>query len=468
MIMETEKNIGTCGLGKGLLQALEEMLQPKAESDGKLMLDGQEIHSLEELRERFDLHQAMGAFLDGRMEAWLKSCYYEEESRKVQSLEKEASPAVEQKLCDILGVDYAAREELSQEQKEAFSRRREILRRHNADAEVFSHVAETATNQKELAELLDMGRPVIYLCDGVFAVPIHKSGVHYIGVDHPRMTASFTQEQYRKAGITFEGIDLPEKADTETELIAQSAARKAGYDDFEESHTPLATLVHKSIRIAKYTKGFHLDSDNSDVDGEEYHNKFAAQRAAYALANKAYDEASAFFSPSANKCIALWYAERYASRLRAGMDHLVDRLRPRCITERQKELLYRLTELTEKAEEELKELFFKELRDSADYYELYQRKYFLDRVTVEKWDSEYVFESELLNELAGLAAATYIVDASECITELQEDVDSRVDTFADAAYQCYKEYCERMEKVAEELGAGFTKDDLIQLKLIEA
>ena len=31
----------------------------------------------------------MEAFLDGSLEAWLKGCYYEEESQKMQGLEKE-------------------------------------------------------------------------------------------------------------------------------------------------------------------------------------------------------------------------------------------------------------------------------------------------------------------------------------------------------------------------------------------
>lgn len=467
--MEIGTNIGTHGMGAGLLQAMEKLVQPEGKPDGKLALDGQEIHSLAELRERFALHQIMEAFLDGSLEAWLKGCYYEEESQKMQGLEKEDTFAVEQRLCNILGVDYAAREDLSPEQKEAFSRRRELLRRHGAGTEVFSHVAETATNQVELAELLNAGCSVIYLCDGDFTVPIHKSGVHYVGVDHPRMTAPFTEEQYRRAGITFEGVDLPDTANEEAERIAQSAARKAGYDDFEENHTPLAALVHKRIKGIRVTKHFHLDAMETDVGCEEYRSKFAAQRAAHAVVNQAYDTASALFALAKSNCIAPQFAERYANQLCRGMGHLAEKLGPKCVTERQKGLLLRLTELTEKAEENLKELFFKELRDSADYYELYQRKYFLDRVTVEREEnSEWFFDSDFMNELASLATATYTVsDIYECIAELQEDVNSRADTFADTAYQRYEEYCEKLEELAEELGEGFTKDDLVRMKLIE-
>ena len=96
----------------------------------------------------------------------------------MQGLEKEDTFAVEQRLCNILGVDYAAREDLSPEQKEAFSRRRELLRRHGAGTEVFSHVAETATNQVELAELLNAGCSVIYLCDGRRGPPPHDGPLY--------------------------------------------------------------------------------------------------------------------------------------------------------------------------------------------------------------------------------------------------------------------------------------------------
>ena len=57
--MEIGTNIGTHGMGAGLLQAMEKLVQPEGKPDGKLALDGQEIHSLAELRERFALHQRL-------------------------------------------------------------------------------------------------------------------------------------------------------------------------------------------------------------------------------------------------------------------------------------------------------------------------------------------------------------------------------------------------------------------------
>ena len=457
--------LNTIDLGRGL----RALLETEAQEDVKLTMDGQEVHSLAELRERFVLSQSMDAFLDGRLEAWLENCCYEDEAQKVRSLKKEATPAVEQQLCGILRVNYEAQGELSSEQKETISRRRDLLQRHNVDTTSFAHVLETATNQAELAELLRTNCPVIYLCDGSFTVPIQKSGVHYIGIDHPRMEAPFTEEQYRRAGITFEGIDLPEESDKETTFVAKIAARKAGYDDFGESHTPLAIVVHEGIK-AKIIRHFYLSNTGLDICDKEYKSKFTAQQAARTQINKAYNEAGALFDPSGSKCIVSEFAEAYANRIHSGMDQLLERLAPRCTAKRQKELLLQLAELTEKAEKSLKELFFTELRESADYYKLYQRQYFCNRVAVEQ-EGPDVFVSDFMNGVARVFASIYTVSASdfcECMAELQEDVDSRVNAFADAVHQSYKEYCEKIEEIAEELGKDFSKEDLERFGLIEA
>lgn len=471
--MELGKNLVTqVGTNGGFFQRLTETLQLEVEPNDKLALNGKEIHSLAELREHFALRQVMDAFLDGSLEAWLKKCYYENEAEEVRGLKKENCSAVEQKLCHILSVDYAARGDLTPEQKEVFSRRCEILRRHNMTTETFAHVAETATTQMELAELLDLDCSVIYLCDGSFTVPIHKSGVHYIGIDHPRMEAPFTQEQYRRAGITFEGIDLPEKTDEKTELMARDAARKAGYDDFGETHNPLTTLLHDGIRSDRAIRFFRLKVSASDIGCEEYKSKFAAERAAKDMISQAYDEANAFFSPESRSCIAYWFAQWYAARIHAGVDSLHKKVTSLCKNKEQKERLEQIIQLTQQAEENLRKQFCQALQDSADYYRMYEKSYFLNRFTVEKIDGNAdPFDSDFMNSLARIIhdESTYMVgDIYECIQELQNDVEDRVATFADLAYGFYQEYCEKMEALAEELGEDISKDDLVRLNLMEA
>ena len=117
-----------------------------------LMIHETEICSLADLREHFDLIQVTAAFLNGDLEAWLKDCYYDREAQAVGALEHTLSPAVEGELCRVLGV---ASPEQSPEQREKWERKLAAIRQVTQDPAVLAHAAETATNQRELAELLD-------------------------------------------------------------------------------------------------------------------------------------------------------------------------------------------------------------------------------------------------------------------------------------------------------------------------
>lgn len=137
---------------------------------------------------------------------------------------------------------------MTAEQRAVYDRKCAAILRCSSDQALLSHVMETATNQSELAELLNNGCKTIYLCEGTFSVPIRKSGIHYCGIGNPKVETTFTAEQYKKAGITFDGITLPEMPDAETAYLAEQAAHENGYDDFAEKHCCLATLLHDRIK----------------------------------------------------------------------------------------------------------------------------------------------------------------------------------------------------------------------------
>lgn len=59
-------------------------------------------------------------------------------------------------------------------------------------------------------------------------------------------------EQYRHAGITFEGIELPTKIAKETIAAAEKAAAANGYDNFGEKHNALASKFHFAIKRKIY------------------------------------------------------------------------------------------------------------------------------------------------------------------------------------------------------------------------
>lgn len=459
-----------------------------------------EIHSLAELRENFALELVIAAFLDGTLEQWLVDCYYEKEAKAVADLkrtlssaiarkpctilgvdfiregdlapeqqqkaeavtdlEHALSPAMERKLCAILGVDYIKEGYLTPKQQLIYERKCAAIRQFSDDPTLLAHAMETATNQVELAELLNAGYQNIYLCGGSFTVPIRKSGIHYSGIGNPHMEAPFTEEQYHRAGITFENITLPQVIDKETASIAKVAAAKYGYDDFAEEHNHLASIFHTAIKGRRLFIHCPLSAD-TDPAGEFYKTKSSAERAARNSIEQAYDQANRYFQPGQGQCIAPPLAKDYAAFIRKGAEGLVDALRHAGKDKQVKEL----ERLISNAESALLERFEQELRNSADYYEMYKKSYFLERIEIEKCDYNLdLFDSDLLNGLARLIHddSEYTVEnLHEIVMELDNDLKKHADTFFGEAYRIFQDYCREIEDIAEEIG-GDLSDDMLQ------
>lgn len=437
-----------------------------------LKLNDQEIHSLTELREKADLTKLTPVFLDGTLEEWLSACYYEREADAVSRLEHVLSPAVEQKMCLILGIKQSMQGYMTPEQKAVYNQKCTAVRRYSTDESLLNHVLETATNQAELAELLDSGCKTIYLCEGPFSVPIRKSGVHYIGIGSPVMEAPFTEEQYRRAGITFAHISLPQDSDQEVSAIAESAAEAHGYDGFEEKHTRLASAFHFGMKCQRLSHYCHIDADMTPA-GEFYKSKRAAEKAAHTVIENAYAQANSYFDTERIGCIAPGLAAEYAQVLTNGAMKLAERLKPFCANEESRRIrLANLLGYIIQADRNLTKAFEKELDANADYYRMYEKSYFLERVEIEKNDYNLdLFDSDLMNGLARLIHddSEYTVEnLYETVSELEEDVNKHADAFYGCAYQEYKDYCKEIEKIAEEIGKDLSDDDLIKLGIWSA
>lgn len=432
-----------------------------------LKINNTEIHSLEELRQNFDLNQVVTAFLDCSLEKWLANCFYEKQADQVRSLDHAIGTDIECELCRILGVDYVASGFLTEEQHAIYERKCHIIQQHSDDPKWLEHALDTATNQAELAEFLHNNKHRIYLCGASFNVPIRISGVHYIGIGNPKMEAAFTEEQYRRAGITFEGIDLPKEITKESISVAEQAAAANGYDSFAEKHCALASSLHFSMKGYRLSKHLRLSWDTS-VASEFYKSKYAAECAVKKEVDSAYDQANSFFIPGSQSCIASELADRYAVFIKKGCGSIVEQLAPWCA--RNSALRPRLQDMEKlivSAADNLRKLFEQELSESADYYRMYKRSYFHERIDIEKNDYNVdMFDSDLLNGLARLIHddSEYDVrDMYETMSEMEEDVNSHADTFFGRAYEAFCEYCEEIEEIAEEIGADLSGDDMDKL-----
>lgn len=137
------------------------------------MKDGAQVRNLEDLKENFDLEKAIGYFLDGKLITWLNERYYYEEAQALKKLSKD-DKWLNKKLCQILGVKYQD-EKLNLEEIKRRNERIAKLKQYTDDQEIIDNVDLVAFNQKELDNLLDDDKPVIYLCKNKFIIPFHKN-----------------------------------------------------------------------------------------------------------------------------------------------------------------------------------------------------------------------------------------------------------------------------------------------------
>lgn len=176
------------------------------------MKDGAKVRSnLEELREQFDLEKAVGYFLSGKLIEWLEDRYYEDEAEKLSAIDKDA-PDLRERLCEALGVAYeAGDDDWDVEQLARLNEKKAVLRQKTSDETIIANANKTALTQEDLADLLDMDEPVIYLCGDSFNIPARMENKKYVGVlgTPTIIIKASSQEETDESGIVFENVKLP-------------------------------------------------------------------------------------------------------------------------------------------------------------------------------------------------------------------------------------------------------------------
>ena len=149
------------------------------------MKNGVQARNLSDLINNFDIEKIIGYFLDGRLKSWLEARYYEEEAEAIENIDKNASDLAKQ-LCEVFGVEY---DEISIDPEEIERRNTRItkLKQITSDEEIIKNVDSVAFNQEELADLYDLGKEKIYLCEGKFNIPKSKQNLKYITVGSPQV-----------------------------------------------------------------------------------------------------------------------------------------------------------------------------------------------------------------------------------------------------------------------------------------
>ena len=198
------------------------------------MKDGAKVrNSLEELREHFDLEKAVGYFLSGKLTEWLEDRYYEDEAEALDAIDKDA-PDLRARLCEALGVECADDEDLDVAALERLNEKKAILRQKTSDESIIANADKTALTQEDLADLLDMDEPVIYLCGDNFNIPARVKNKKYVGVLGAPIISikANSQEELNAKGIVFENVKLPwGKQNTKTKSEDTKSCPKCGAEN---------------------------------------------------------------------------------------------------------------------------------------------------------------------------------------------------------------------------------------------
>ncbi len=241
------------------------------------MKDGAKVRSnLEELRENFDLEKAVGYFLSGKLVEWLEDRYYEDEAEKLEAIDKDA-PDLRARLCEALGVECEEDAALDVEALERLNEKKAVLRQKTSDETIIANADKTALTQEDLADLLDMDEPVIYLCGDSFNVPARVKNKKYVGVlGTPTISIKAnSQEDLNTKGIVFENVKLPwgqtEEKKEDTRACAKCGAKNPATAKFCNGCGAAMdeTTASASVPPSSKDNTASMEDNSSDLSVEE-------------------------------------------------------------------------------------------------------------------------------------------------------------------------------------------------------
>lgn len=424
----------------------------------RFVINNNTIHSLKELRENFEAEAILNAHIDGTLATWLEQHYYEKEFEAVSNISTVGEPKCLQKLCAALGVDYADAKNMSAEEKQQWEERREIVSGLSSDPQILSELYLVALNQEELAKLLDQEVHKIYLCQECFSIPIRIPNVEYIKLGNATLEHPYTKEQYEKAGIQVSGFTLPDSVDEDSASLAREATAANGYDDFQEHHTPLATLFHNQLKTHRLSNTHYIPF-NDTVGGKFFHSKQECEEAKNNCIRKAYNEAEKYVTTGSSKSLSKEAANYYGDIIEKTFSAIKDKLEALSNINAADDAYNTLIQLVKYARKNLLREFEEELNDNRDYYAMYDFNYFKNQVEIEEHDYRMAedFFTKALETLFTDSIQYTVTDVHSAISEIQDDLHNHANTFFGTVHHSYQEYVAEMESLLDQIGKDLPK-----------
>jgi hypothetical protein len=450
------RNIDTPFLGANVQVGASNETGKKA----KLKMNDKKIHSLQELRDNFDPEVIVKKYKNGKLELWLTQHYYYTEVTAVSKIDRNSKKLLPE-LCLALGVEYSPMNYISDEEKTALENRKEMVAKLTSDEKILKNIFIVATNQSELAELLDNGEDMIYLCNNTFSIPITVDNKKYIGIGDVTIENAFTKTQYERAGIEIENITLPQEANPETIEIARTAAAQHGYDDFADCHSKLASTYHNLLKTNPLISCHRLPYDTS-VAGKFYNSHSACYNASKNVIKKAHDTANSYFDPESKQSLAKECAKYYNHIINDAFHEKMSELEELCVKTNNEAAFSKISKLVNKSKEKLKKIYDKELIEEHEFYKMYNMDYFVEQLDIDEMDTSFSDEEDVLGRILETIFTNTkeysVTNIFSSISEMESDLRDNATTFYKFAQSEYQQYIAKIEAQLEIVGAAVESD----------
>ena len=225
----------------------------------------EQVRSLDELQEHFDLEKIIRYCQDGKLLTWLEDRFYDDEAEEIRRLSGDESDLGEQ-LCRIFNIELSNVQEADDPETIAWRMERlEKLKQFTADSSILQHVDWVAFDQDDLEEIIhEEDTHTVYLCQNTFTFPsgiLRKNDMKYIGIGKNVEVVIKSEDvvDFDSLGISFENVQ------------------------FDESYS----LLQKDTPDKFFELGKNAEERGNFGEAVKYYNKAADMEHAYAMNNLA-------------------------------------------------------------------------------------------------------------------------------------------------------------------------------------
>ncbi|MFE8698303.1 hypothetical protein ACFYKT_18425 [Cytobacillus sp. FJAT-53684] len=180
-----------------------------------IMKNGEQVRTLEELREHFDLENILEYYYNGKLKVWLEDRLYYSELEQLKVLSAIEESGVPRTICSIFDISFTVERNSLAERYMIRKNKIETIKLYTEEIGIIEDIDLVAISQAELEEVLkkDNATKKIYLLGEKFSINDSVGNVEYIGINQPKLKlVSNGKFEAKRHNITFKNLILTSDA----------------------------------------------------------------------------------------------------------------------------------------------------------------------------------------------------------------------------------------------------------------